>query len=62
MRMDALAFLLDALHSMLSLHYMLTQAEFVKALRVERRRRWRRGVALGALDLASRAHDGHVGG
>lgn len=31
-RMDALAFLLDALHSMLSLHYMLTQAEFVGAL------------------------------
>ena len=34
-RMDALAFLLDALHSMLSLHYMLTQAEFVGAVPVE---------------------------
>jgi|SaaInlV_125m_DNA_1040241.scaffolds.fasta_scaffold40438_2 hypothetical protein len=34
-RMDALAFLLDALHGMLSLHYMLTQAEFVRALPVE---------------------------
>ena len=34
-RTDALAFLLDALHGMLSLHYMLTQAEFVRALPVE---------------------------